>query len=646
MNRVILSALLLAISSIAYSQNKSLGVGTSTPNPNAALHVESPTGNQGAIMPRLSTAQRLAMTGILGAADAGLLLYDNDLKGLYIWDGAAWQSSAKLQFPVVDTINSIPPNGNALRIVYNSTDVGNFGVAHFENINPNSGFSALFARTNSATNGAADFMVSNPANTNDAIGVTTNALNGRAGAFNLNNPGSRNFALYAQSNGDSTGAAVHGNNIGNGFGVFGRSAGTKFASAAVYGEHVGTGDAAGAFRINNPANNYSALYGETNGNGPAIFGNNLGPVGRAGQFQIGNASNANAALRGFTSGLGNAAFFTINNIASDTAAVYVTSNGRGHGVHSINNSSATVSDLANATIYGESQGIAANGGSFRITNPANDRAAVFAETFGTGPAIYSRNTGTSGNAASFLVSNVSNNATALYSRTDGTGTAIGGLTTGNGTAGSFEISNASSTSYALVGRTNGGLLGAGVFGENIGNGFGIFGKSNGSALGSAAVYGEQTGTGDAAGAFRINNTANVSNAVYGETNGAASAINANQLGTGRGMIAQINNPVNAQSAFLAQTNGTGPAIVANQSNGGLALDILSGGVKFPVVQLSGDDTIPDNAVVVELTGATQIVTLPSGGKMAKLFMLLTQGPVPVLLEVQILILTEVSCLLG
>jgi hypothetical protein len=412
MNKVILSVLLLAVTTLVYAQNKSLGVGTTTPNPNAALHVESPTGNQGALMPRLSTAQRTAMSSILSAADAGLLLYDNDLKTLYIWDGTAWQSSAKVQFPLVDTLTTLPPNGNALRIVYNSTATGNFGVAHFENINPNSGFSALFARTNSATNGAADLVVSNPANTNDALGVTTNALNGRAGAFSLNNAGSRNYALYAQSNGDSTGAAVHGNNIGNGFGVFGKSNGSKFASAAVYGEHIGTGDAAGAFRISNTGNVYAALYGETNGTGSAIFGNHLGVTGRAGQFQIGNASNPSAALRGFTSGLGNAAFFTINNIASDTAAVYVTTNGRGHGVHTIHNSSATVADLTNAAVYGESQGTAANGGSFTITNPANVRAAVYAETNGTGPGIYSRNNGTAGNAASFLISNVSNNSNA------------------------------------------------------------------------------------------------------------------------------------------------------------------------------------------------------------------------------------------
>ncbi|GCC52768.1 hypothetical protein SanaruYs_30070 [Chryseotalea sanaruensis] len=386
MNRVILSALLLAVSSLAFAQNKSLGVGTSTPNPNAALHVESPTGNQGAIMPRLSTAQRTAMGGILGVADAGLLLYDNDLKGLFIWDGAAWQSSAKLQFPVVDTINTIPPNGNALRIVYNSTDTGNFGVAHFETINPNAAFSTLFARTTSATNGAADFVVSNPANNNDAIGVNTNALNGRAGAFSINNAGSQNFALYAQSNGDSTGAAVHGNNIGNGFGVYGKSLGSKFGSAAVYGLHEGIGDAAGAFRITNAGSPYASLYGETNGTGSAIFGNHLGTTGRAGQFQIGNAGNTSAALRGFTSGLGNAAFFTISNPVNDSTAILGETNGSGDAIKALNRGTGAAMYArafgTNDAIYAEKQGGDGVGsaGNFQNQEPTNNASALFAST--------------------------------------------------------------------------------------------------------------------------------------------------------------------------------------------------------------------------------------------------------------------------
>jgi hypothetical protein len=71
---------LMAITAVA--QNKTLGVGVVTPNPNAALHVESPTANQGFIMPRLTTAQRTATSFVsaLAAVDNGLLVYDTDLK--------------------------------------------------------------------------------------------------------------------------------------------------------------------------------------------------------------------------------------------------------------------------------------------------------------------------------------------------------------------------------------------------------------------------------------------------------------------------------------------------------------------------------------------------------------------------------------
>lgn len=613
MNRVVLSALLIAVSSLAYSQNKSLGVGTSTPNPNAALHVESPTGNQGAIMPRLSTAQRTAMAGILGVADAGLLLYDNDLKGLYIWDGAAWQSSAKLQFPVVDTINSIPPNGNALRIVYNGTDVGNFGVAHFENLNPNSGFSAIFGRTNSVTNGVADFIVSNPANTNDAIGVNTNALNGRAGAFNLNNPGSRNFALYAQSNGDSTGAAVHGNNLGNGFGVYGRSVGSKFASAAVYGLHEGTGDAAGAFRINNAGNPYSALYGETNGNGSAIFGNNLGPVGRAGQFQIGNAGNPAAALRGFTSGLGNAAFFTIGNLANDSSSLYATTNGIGSAGNfettNLTNNSPALQVKSNSTTAGSAAfsgkmtGSGGPAGYFEITNVSNTYSALYGFTNGLNGAGYFQNT------------NPANNFSTLSGLTNGIGPAgyFQNTNTANTNSTLYSVSNGTSNAIALRAElTNASNTGAGVYGSTVGSGVGVYGITTGTGAaiqgytttGSTAIYGTRDGaTNGNAGRFDIINAGN-----------SFPSLQANTIGTGSAGNFTINNSTNAAAGVFVTSNGTGAAISANQSNGGLALEILSGGIKFPVTQLSGDDIIPDNAVVVELTGATQLISLPSGGQ--------------------------------
>ncbi len=716
MSKVLFSCLLLSIASFSYAQNKSLGVGVATPNPNAALHVESPTGNQGAIMPRLTTAQRNAMSAILGATDAGLLLYDNNEKVLYIWNGNAWESSAKIRYPQVDTISTLPPNGNALRIVYNGTDVGNFGVAHFENMNPNSGFSAIFGRTNSATNGAADFMVSNPANTNDAVGATTNALNGRAGAFNLNNAGSRNHALYAQSNGDSTGSAVHGNNIGNGFGVFGKSAGTKFASAAVYGEHIGTGDAAGAFRINNPANTYSALYGETNGSGPAIFGNQLG-LGRAGQFQIGNATNTNAALRGFTSGLGNAGFFTINNVANDSSALYITTNGTGNAitanapiqatqfigdgslltnvggggftlprVDSISNATGTTDIFAlkynnaeskrvlrvenlnrsngssavsisnngsglglyvqnsndssavssvfvtnnsnniNAnpgpvSIYGESTGTAGAAGSFRVFNKSNNKAAVYAETAGTGNSVFARHSGADGHAGYFWVADTTNFSNPVRAQTDGTGSAVRlEVTNPNNTSAALQINHYGLGQAINAVKTNdGGVANFQITDPNnnnnvldlstSGNGYALSATTSG---GQRAAYFSANNPLSTGPAVSINSLALVDALeVYGYGQGRAatfmadSAAEAVQVRTDgpntRGATFLVNNPSNAQPVIYSQSIGTGPAIELSQFNNGAALSITQGGLRYNVLEPASPGAIFDRSTIYKLT---------------------------------------------
>jgi hypothetical protein len=72
MKKTVLFLLFLA-SMQAYAQKKNLGVGTPAPNPNAALHVESPTNDQGFIMPRLTTTQRTSLATVLTATDNGLM---------------------------------------------------------------------------------------------------------------------------------------------------------------------------------------------------------------------------------------------------------------------------------------------------------------------------------------------------------------------------------------------------------------------------------------------------------------------------------------------------------------------------------------------------------------------------------------------
>lgn len=83
------------ISSVA--QN-SMGVGTTTPNPNAVLELVSPTNNQGLLVPRLSTAQRTnaTFTGNLTNAENGLMVFDTDEGRFYFWYSGGWNTIRNL----------------------------------------------------------------------------------------------------------------------------------------------------------------------------------------------------------------------------------------------------------------------------------------------------------------------------------------------------------------------------------------------------------------------------------------------------------------------------------------------------------------------------------------------------------------------
>jgi hypothetical protein len=106
-------------------------------------------------------------------------------------------------------------------LVNTGTTAGFFGVAAFENTNPNTSFSALYAKTNSSINGVADFVVDNPLNNNDGIGVITNGI-GTAGRFNVNNAANATAAVVGSTNG--TGVGVYGSTTGTGAAIQGYTA--------------------------------------------------------------------------------------------------------------------------------------------------------------------------------------------------------------------------------------------------------------------------------------------------------------------------------------------------------------------------------------------------------------------------------------
>ncbi|NQY28012.1 MAG: hypothetical protein HRT69_00905 [Flavobacteriaceae bacterium] len=66
----------------------SVGIGTDVPNANASLTLDDT--NKGLLVNRLTTAQKTTLEGNLTTVENGMVVYDTDLKGLYVWDGTQW----------------------------------------------------------------------------------------------------------------------------------------------------------------------------------------------------------------------------------------------------------------------------------------------------------------------------------------------------------------------------------------------------------------------------------------------------------------------------------------------------------------------------------------------------------------------------
>lgn len=69
----------------AYAQIENVGIGTNSPNASAKLEISSV--NQGFLMPRLSSLQRI---GIIAPAE-GLMVYDTNTVSFWYFNGGNWQ---------------------------------------------------------------------------------------------------------------------------------------------------------------------------------------------------------------------------------------------------------------------------------------------------------------------------------------------------------------------------------------------------------------------------------------------------------------------------------------------------------------------------------------------------------------------------
>lgn len=429
------SILILLALTAAYSgfaQNKSLGVGTATPNSNAALHVESPTANQGFILPRLTSIQRTAagFTSILTAVDNGLMVYDNDLKQIFIWRDNAWVL-------LTNTISGFGIVGESNSMV--------FGIGVLGSMKGTSGFAGSFETTNAANN---DF----------ALKAYTIG-GGPAGFFHIDNVGSTSPVINIANTG--TGPAIN-------------ATGYIIASSAtnntIQSSQTGLSNA-GSFTVNNAANTNSAIYASTNGTGgvtsSAIFAETSTAFSAITARVNAGTSNAITGISNSTDA-GSYAVLGQNNFAGP-GGVFSSKDGTGLTGQTQSNVGGA---LAPVGVYGESTGTGSSAGAFRINNLANTYSSLFAETNGTG------------SAGNFNIKNASSTAPVLFATTTGTGAAFSGDNTStgdvvfvqktgaSGSAGNFQITNATNPASALFAMTN----------ASNGSSLGLINSANGNAL--------------------------------------------------------------------------------------------------------------------------------------------------------------------
>ncbi len=91
---------------LTFIASAQIGIGTVTPNASSILEISSTT--QGMLAPRMTTAQRIAIS----APADGLLVYDTDLKSFYYYSATAWiainnSASGRLNFKRIKSTDNL-----------------------------------------------------------------------------------------------------------------------------------------------------------------------------------------------------------------------------------------------------------------------------------------------------------------------------------------------------------------------------------------------------------------------------------------------------------------------------------------------------------------------------------------------------------
>jgi hypothetical protein len=432
-----------------------------------------------------------AFTSALQASDNGLIVYDSDLKEMFLWKDTQW-------------VNLAPTPASSSPSKFLITNPANVDTAMSAKTYSNQLHGYAISGIHKGTGDVAGFfLIDNATNTHPALYGETRANGG--------------FAVMGNVPVGTTGVAgsFHSNDLGNTQATLYTTSGSNAGGTALLGNTYGNQSNAATFRSLSADNQWPALYVQSNSDqtpSGAIYAEMIGIGGSAGEFQIANAGNDAAAVVAVTDGTGNAGYFEIDNAASINPALYVATN----GANGSPNSAAIVAETATAfsAIIGRATGGSTNGVSGISDNSNPGSYAVLGQNNGGGP------------GGVFLANDVANASAALQASTIGTGS-----------AGEFVINNTSSTSPALAAVTS-GLGSAGYFtntNPSLGVNVSVVNSYLTTDFGGTAIDGISLGTKGHGGAFYIGNAANTDPALTTNTAGIGPAIEANHFANGIGL---------------------------------------------------------------------------------------------------------------
>ena len=112
-----------------FAQDNSVGINILTPNKNAVLDLVSPGQNQGLLVPRIATSNRIGMS--LGTNDLGLIVFDTDLNQFYHWHTSGWKAGLGVLSETIATgdLEGTFPNITIKEGVVGAFQLENFGTA-------------------------------------------------------------------------------------------------------------------------------------------------------------------------------------------------------------------------------------------------------------------------------------------------------------------------------------------------------------------------------------------------------------------------------------------------------------------------------------------------------------------------------------